>query len=346
MAQLTAQDIPDLVKGTLYDLGPAKFNQIAQDIQYFEVFSKWFKSDKVVFDSGIGVQRSLMARYDSSAAAHVTFQAPDQVNIVDVMEQIQVPWRHARASWGIVYQTDVLMNRGKALVFNVIKPRRMSSLLSLAKELEVRAWGSPPSTTDKVLPYGIQYWLTESATTGFNGSYPSGWTSIAGVDLTNAPTFKNYTAQYVTANKTDLIAKMRTAYRHTGFVSPLTDDQYRGPMGQRFRIYVNEPLIQDFENVGEGQNENLGKDIASMDGTVTFRKIPIRWIPILDSRTDNPVYMVDHSTFFPMCLKGDYLRESEARQNPNNHNSYDVFIDLTYNFICDNRRQNAVLTTG
>ena len=346
MPTLTAQDIPDLVKGTLYDLGPAKFNQIAQEIQYFKVFSKWFKQDKVVFDSGIGVQRTLMARYDRSAASHVGFSATDQTNITDVLEQIQVPWRHAKTSWGILYQTDVLMNRGKALIVNVVKPRRASALLALVQELEDRAWGSPPSSTDKVLPYGIQYWLTESATAGFNGSYPSGHTAIAGINLDNAPNFKNYTDQYTTVSKNDLIAKMRTAYRKTGFVSPLTDDQYRGSMGQRFRIYVNEPVIQDFENVGEGQNENLGKDIASMDGTTTFRRIPIEWIPAMDSRSDNPVYMVDHSSFFPVCLKGDYLRESEARQNPDAHNLYEVFMDITYNYVCDNRRKNSVITTG
>jgi len=55
MAQLNALDIDDLVASTLYDLGPPRFQNIAQNLQDYEVFTKWFKKDKVIFDSGIEV---------------------------------------------------------------------------------------------------------------------------------------------------------------------------------------------------------------------------------------------------------------------------------------------------
>jgi hypothetical protein len=71
MAALTALDIQDLVASTLYDLGPMRFQQVAQSLQYYEVFSKWFKKDRVMFDSGIGIQRTLMNKLDSVSAKHV-----------------------------------------------------------------------------------------------------------------------------------------------------------------------------------------------------------------------------------------------------------------------------------
>jgi hypothetical protein len=37
---LTAQDVVDLVKTTQRHLGPLRFQQIAQRLQYYEVFSK------------------------------------------------------------------------------------------------------------------------------------------------------------------------------------------------------------------------------------------------------------------------------------------------------------------
>jgi len=346
MATLTALDIADLVAGTLRDLGPLRFQQIAQNLQYYEVFSKWFKKDKVVFDSGVGIQRTLMNRLDSTSSKHVGLLDTDQVNIPDVIDQLQIPWRHAQTSWALIYQTDILMNRGKSLIFNVVKPRRAAALLGLVEELEERAWGSAPSTTDKLLPFSIQYWIVENNSVGFNGGLPGSHTTIGGVDLADSPNFKNYTGQYTSVTKSDLIKKLRTAHRKIRFVSPVTLDDYRGGMGDRYRLYTNESVISDLEDVGEAQNENLGREIASMDGTITFRRHPIVWIPKLDSRSDNPVYMIDHSTFYPVCLKGDYLRESEATKAPNQHNVFQVFVDLTYNYLCIDRRRNAVLSTG
>src|SRR3990172_8672865 len=156
VAALTATDIADLVAATLYDLGPLRFQQIAQSLPYYEVFSKWFKKDKVMFDSGIGIQRTLMSKLDSTSAKHVGLMDTDQVNI----------------------------------------PRRAAALLGLVEELEDRAWGAAPGTTDKILPYSIQYWVVENATTGFNGGLPGSHPTIGGVGFTDSPNFKNYTAVY------------------------------------------------------------------------------------------------------------------------------------------------------
>lgn len=346
MSILTATDISDLVAGTLRDLGPMRFQQIAQSLQYYEVFSKWFRKDRVSFDSGIGIRRTLMNKVDSASSKHVGLNAIDQVTIPDVLDQLTVDWRHAQTSWALIYQTDILMNRGKSLILNVVKPRRAASLLGLVEELEERAWGAAPSATDKVNPYGVQYWITENATTGFNGGVPSGHTTVGGVNLTDSPNFKNYTFRYAAVTKSDLVRKMRDMHRKVRFRSPITIDDYRGATGDRYRLYTNSTVISGVEDLGEGQNENLGRDIASMDGTMTFRKNPIIWTPKLDERTDDPIYMLDHSTFYPVILKGDYLRESEATRAPNQHNIYQVFTDLTYNYLCLDRRRNGVGTTA
>jgi hypothetical protein len=343
MATLAAADIADLVAGTLRDLGPLKFQQIAQNLPYYEVFSRWFRKDKVTFDSGYGIQKTLMNKLDAESSKHVGLMDTDSVNIPDVLDQLTVPWRHAQTSWGLIYQTDILMNRGKSLILNVVKPRRAAALLGLVEELEDKAWGSAPSVTDKLLPYSLQYWIVPNATQGFNGGVPSGHQTVAGVSLSDSPNFKNWTDTYAAVEKSDLIKKLRKAHRQIRFVSPVTIDDYRGNMGDRYRLYVNEETISDLEDVGESQNENLGRDIASMDGTITFRRHPIVWIPKLDGRSDNPVYLIDHSTFYPVCLKGDYLRESQADKAPNQHNIFQVFIDLTYNYLCVDRRRNAVL---
>ena len=339
MADLDAKSIADLVASTLDELGRMKFQQIAQNLQDYEVFSHWFKRDKVAFDSGIGIQRTLMNKL-SGAAKHVGLMETDTVNITNVIDQLTIPWRHAQTSWAFIYQ-ETLMNRGEALVFNVIEPRRASALIDLVEELENKAWASPASG-NVTEPYGIPYWIVTNASTGFNGGYPSGHSTIGGVNTDDSPTFKNYTFQYTNATKADLVKKLRTAHRKCGFKSPITIQDYRGSMGQRYRLYVNEATMVSLEDIGEAQNENLGRDLASMDGTIVFRNHPIVWVPKLDADSTNPVYGVDHSTFYPVCLSGDYLRESEAKPAPNQHNVFQVFVDLSYNYLCVDRRRNWV----
>jgi hypothetical protein len=112
--------------------------------------------------------------------------------------------------------------------------------------------------------------------------------------------------------------------------------------GERRQIYLNESLISDIEDVGEGQNENLGRDIASMDDRIVFKRHPLIYVPYLDNDTTNPMYMIDTETIKPFVLKGDYLRESDAARAPKQHNTFEVHVDLSINFICTNRRANVV----
>lgn len=341
---LTPTDLADLVAGTLRELGRMKFQQIAQSLTHYEVFPKWFKKDKVQFDDGIGIQRTLMNRL-SGAARHVGLLETDVANITDVVDQLHVDWVHAETSWAFIYQ-ETLMNRGRSLIFNIIKPRRASAMIDLVEEIETKAW-SCPNATNYTDPFGIPYWIVKNNSTGHYGGYPSNHTSIAGINLTRSPTFKNYTGLYGTVSKGDLIKKLRTAHRKCNFKTPMPgeDHDYGGNI-QRFRCYVNEETISDIEDVGEAQNENLGRDIAPYGdnmAVLTFRGHPIIYIPQLDADSTNPFYGVDHSTFMPVCLKGDYLRETGPERAPLQRNVQCVYVDLSYNFLCIDRRRNWVL---
>lgn len=345
MPQLSARDIADLVTGTLDDLGRLRFQQIVQDLQDYEIMGRWLKEDRVVVGSGVGIKRTLMLKR-GGVAKHTGLFATDDVNISDHLAQLDVPWRQATTSWGFEHR-EVLMNRGPDLIVNVIKPRRVAAMIDLAQELEDKAWVQVPSSTDTLLPFSIPFWIVANATTGFNGGAPSGHTTVAGINPTTYPNFKNYTAQYTNVTKADLISKMRTAQRKIGFKSPVTVNDFRGGKGDRYRIYVNDPTITSLEDIGESQNENLGKDIASIDGgQLVFRRHPIRWVAGLDNEAKNPIYMIDHSVFHPVVLKGDDLRESEPRQAPKQHNTFEVFVDLSYNFVCVDRRRCARLETA
>lgn len=369
-AVVTPQDVADLVQSILPDLDRMNWEQIAQNLTDYEMMSHWLKDDKIMFEDGLYVKKNLLSQ-TSGAASHTGMTDTDDVDIPDLMDDIQVPWRHAQTKWGYHYQTDILMNRGKSRINDTVKPRRVAAMIDLAEELEQKAW-QVPNTTDKLNPYGLPYWIVYTATgaPGFTGSYPTGpdavaHTTIAGLSLTDSPKFKNWCATYTNVSKDDLLPKMRTAIRKCNFKSPVTKDDMNTKRANDRRYYTNETRVALFETVGEAQNENLGRDLAPFtagvggshggvsesDGALTFKKHPIVYVPQLDDTTvftacTNPVYQIDHSVFAPFCLKGDYLRETGPEKVPNQHNMYRVFLELTYNLICWNRRKNAVFATA
>jgi hypothetical protein len=358
MSELAFEDITDLVAGTLKHLGRMKFQQIAQNLQDYEVVGNWFKRDKVQFDYGVGIQRNIMGSL-SKQARHTGAMTTDSVDIPTLMVQLALNWRHAQVPWAFEYQ-ELLMNRGEALVFNVVKPRRVDALLSMAEELEAKAW-TLTTSGDKLMPWGLPYWIVYSAVAapgGFNGGAPSGFTTVGGIDPTVTTNFKNYCSTYVAVTKLDLIKTMRQAHRKIRWRAPVNVADYgRGGYGN-LRLYTDNTTIAAFEDLGEAQNENLGRDLGRFGGAkdvkyveevLTFRRHPLIYVPQIDDTSvftaaTNPVYMIDHSTFYPVCLAGDYLREGEVIRAPNQHNLFRIFIDLTYNYLCVDRRRNAVFS--
>ena len=83
MATLQASDIPDIVVTTRVSEGRLRFQQIAQNLPFYEIFSRWFKRDKVMFSSGYKIQRTLMTKLNRAAAKHVGFLQPGDYLIHD-----------------------------------------------------------------------------------------------------------------------------------------------------------------------------------------------------------------------------------------------------------------------
>lgn len=341
MATIQAQDIPDLVAGTLRELGRMRIQNVAQELTEYHVFPTWFKKDKVQYNDGYGIQKNLLVKAVGNAR-HVGLYENDQTNIEDVIDQLRVDWVHIDASWSITYQTDILMNRGASRIVDIVKARRASAMLDFIDELERKAFYAPGPTETK-LPYGLPYWIVKNASQGYNGGYPTGHTTIGGVNLSTVPKFKNWTDTYSAVSKASLVKNLRRTAIKVNYRSPIKIDDYMSGAGARYRHYVNDETYLSVTDVGEGQNENLGRDIASMDGVVVLHKHPIINIPILNEDTTNPWYFVDNATFYPVVLKGNWMKETEAIRSPNNRNVYNVYTQGTYNYLCLDRRRNAVL---
>lgn len=338
---VTAAEIADLITSTLKNLGPPKIRQIAQDLTEYEMASKWFKKSKVVFDSGTGVKETLMFKY-SDTARHVGLYEQDTLVIEPLLSNIEIGWVHLTNHYGFE-RRELLMNRGESKIVNMVSARRGACQLGLITQIEDTVW-TLRDPSDAKLPNGLPYYIVKNATEGFNGGNPSGFSTCVGIDSTTQTKWRNYTGTYGVVSKEDLIRKMRKARRLTKFRSPETLKDFREDGGQKWRIYVNEATIDALEMLGEQQNDNLGRDLHKMDEQMTFGGNPIVYVPKLDEDTTNPIYAINHDTFYPIALKGDWFNETEAKPLTGiQHNVFRVDMDLTYNLFCVDRRRNFVL---
>lgn len=345
---LTTDAIIDLVTTTQKELGKMKWTEIATDLTEHVAMSRMLRKERVGFDSGNVIQWNLQVDHNDEAE-NVGMYAVDNVDVPDTMINAEIPWRHTTTKYAFD-RVEMKINRTPAKIVDLVKTRRAAAMIALAELMETNWFNAPASSSDTVAPFGIPYYIVsdtsgDNAATGvggFTSDTPSGHTLIANVNPATYPRWGNWSHQYVNVTKNDLVRKMRRAFRKTAFKSPTQIPSYdRG--GPRHELLMNIDTITEIEEVGEQQNENLGRDIASMDDRIVFRRAPITYVPTLDSDSTDPVYFIDWSVFYPVFLEGEYMLEEAPIRAPNQHKVFRVFIDTTWNIKCHNRRRLAVL---
>jgi len=343
MATLQADDIVDLITITQRDLGRLRWTDLSYDLQEYVALPSILQKEKVTYSSGYGMQWNVMTG-TSGATRDVGLYEVDSVNVSDVMTTANIPWRHMTTNYAIE-RREISMNTGPAQIVDLVKIRRHDAMVDLAKHLETRFWSKPDTSADNLKIYGVPYWIVYNATEGFNGGNPSGFASgAAGIDSTTTPNWSNWSAQYTNVSSTDLIRKWRKAATFTKFMAPQPSPSYG--TGARYGYYTNYDVIGPLEEVLESQNDNLGNDIASKDGKLLFRQIPVTWVPFLEDRAGDPIYGINWGQFKPAFLSGEYLREEGPVKASNQPTVFQTHVDLTMNIMCTDRRSNFVLATA
>lgn len=339
---LQAGDITDLITITLKDLGRLKFTEIASSLTDYVALPNVLQKYKAQYQSGTGIQWNVMYA-QSEAAKNVGLYESDNVNIADVMTTANIPWRHCSTNYAFE-RREIQMNADPARIVELVKIRRADAMISMAELMETNLWSAPSASSDSLKPYGIPYWIVPATSgEGFNGKNPSGFSDSAGInsDLEKFSGWRNYNALYSNINKTDLVRKWRKAAVFTNFKSPVPHASYN--TGNNYGYYTNYDVIGRLEEVLEAQNDNLGNDIASKDGVLTFRQNPVQYVPKLDSETNDPVYGINWGVLKPVFLSGEYLREEGPTTVPGQHTTSQVFVDCTLNYMCTDRRRLFVL---
>ena len=347
MAFLQADDIADLIKTTQRDLGRMKWTDISYSLQEYIALPMILQREKVSFQSGYGIQWNV-AVATSGAAKDTELYATDSVNVSDVMQTANIPWRNVTTNYAIE-RREIAMNRAPAEIVDLVRIRRNDAMIDMAKHLEERFWTKPSASTDNQRMYGIPYWIVYPGTVASDGSFaggnPSGFSAGAGnLDSTQYSGWKNWAATYSAITKEDLVRKWRKAATFTNFKAPVPSPSYS--TGSNYGYYTNYNVIGPLEEALEAQNDNLGNDIASKDGKLLFRQVPVTWVPYLEGNSANPVYGINWGCQKPAFLAGEYMREADPTAASNQHTVFVTHVDTTLNLMCSNRRMNFVLGTG
>ncbi len=345
---LQASGISDLLKTTLENVERLKFTDITSPLQRYLAMSRLMKKNKVVFDAGTDFNFDLMTD-DNHSAEFKGLYAQDVIGVTDVMTRANVPWRHITWNWAIE-RREIAMNRSPNKIVDMALTRRTAAFISAVKKFENRFW-RVPATTDDVNPYGVPYWIVKSATEGFQGITPSGYTAVAGITpsafLNDDGTYKwaNWAAQYVAVTKDDLIRKWRKAAEFTDFDTPMPDMPVFNT-GDDCGYYTNWAVLGTLVEILQAQNDDLGSDVAAYEGKTTFMQQPVVRVPQLEEDTTNPVYGINWGEFKTAGLRGEWLHETMTPIMPGQHTVAANFTDCTLNYFTHNRRRHFVLATG
>lgn len=341
---LQASDINDIINTTLATVESPSWTNLTTTQQNFIALPKLLKKEKVVEEDGYQIEWRVQVG-TSGSAQNVGLYATITPNVGNTFASASIPWRHTHADYSFD-RREFTMNSGKSRIVNLVKGRRLDAYVDLSKRVESDFWGKPATSADTSTPFGAKYWIVYNASEGFTGGDPSGFTSgAAGLATATYPEWKNQSYTYSAVTKEDVVADWRKAATLGNFVCPVADEEpQQGRGAQRYGYYTMYSVLAQLETLAENQNDNLGNDMASKDGQVTFRRTPVTYVAQLDSETTAyPIIGIDWSVFFPVILKGENIREDPVR-TPSDQPTVSVKdIWLSYNWKCTSRRNNFII---
>ena len=347
-------DLVSLVSETQALFKKDKVTDIAtpEDMMELIFAQKLLNEKQTTFDGGNEYDFNVTSELGVNAKQIEMFEE-DNFSVRDSFAQGSVPYKFTQGAVLFDIKEKMLNKPDPVRVVDAIKLRTAQEEAAMLVHCERMFWENTATTSNKDA-FGIDYWITPVSSGyltvsdhGFIGGDPSGFTGgCAGLTVADYPNWQNYAGNYSTISHDDLVRAMKRAIRKTAFKSPLQYPDYntQAMVASRFQIYCGEEVIDGIEDVGEDQNESLGRDIFSMNGVVTLGGNPFVYVPALDGSSYNkPVYMVNWGVFGIVINKGLFFKK-DTRQSPTSTDVVQTVIELGWNTVCHNRRLNAVFT--
>lgn len=356
---LQPHQIEDLVNNTLHRYFKDSWIDLSMELQRYFAHKNFLLGNRLAIQGGDQLQWQVKVR-NTGNARNSGMYAKDDIKVLDVTKNCKIDWTMQTTNMAYdIYESA--FNSGNAVrILNYLRARRHDALSSYVELQERNFWSLPLDTSEEEMkkPRGVPYWIVRNASTGWHGALPlgGGHTTVAGLDPNVYTSWRNWTGQFATISKRDLVRKLREAHMKCDFRAPVPYPDTRSGKRPRYRLATTYEMIAGMEEILEQQNQNLGNDIASKDGDVTFRKTPVHWVPYLDENQDttgqdathhlgkNPIYGFDLNAFQMVYQSGKFMNKSKALQAPEQHTVRHVHWDSWTQYKCVDRRSQFVLT--
>lgn len=353
MSTLQAEQILDIVKSTLPDLGEGKVTDLRSTRQHTHFLRRMMKEGKVDFQSGRSISFNLSTGTNQSArGVGMYFKA--EVNPSNTLTSGEMPWRHFTYNWALD-DFELVVNRTPREIVNLLRERKAAGIADCAIYCETRGWAYATTTNNEDFQ-GIPYWIVKSSTAvsdvgttneGFNGTSQSGYTTVGGVAISDAnisPKFNNYTDVYSVLSDDDFVYRLERASDRTDFM-PLIDKENHPDYdtGDGYSYCTTEKIRRNLKNLLKQANDNLGFDLDPVGNRLAFRNAPVEWVKELDADTDEPFYGINWGVFSIAGMKNRWFKDIRIERHPNQPTTTAVHGITSLNTICYDRRKNFVL---
>ena len=339
---IDAGDLADLLLSTLRDLAKGVWHQELANQQAYPIATMVMSGEMGQEGGGRGCTFRLMDEAGQEGGAYGLY-TDYEVDRSEHGVEGTVPWRNYRH--GYAKDTHELsMNSGAEEIYNEMEVEQASMWQRMADDIDTSAL-QVPSSSDKLQVRGWPYYIPWSSTAvgSFGGKVPAGHTTVAGINPTDHPKYAAWADTYSSISASDFGVKIQKAIRFTKWrPAPNVKANSVGTS----RLYGGQNLISGIETLAANQNDQLGFDIAATMDNSLIKRMPIQWIPALDTAAaanSDPCYMIDHKYLYPKFLRGWKFKVFPPKELPKQRTAVGTEVHVTYNWVAPRRRCHAVL---
>ena len=319
---------------------------ISMDLQEYTFASRWFK-DKKKPEKG-GTRLNWKLRVDNQGnAKHSGLYGVDNLGRKKVMDSAKQEW--SKQVVGYTYDIDEEeFQSGPETIIDTMLVNEQGLYNDFFKLMETSMWTAPADDDlEDRPPSGIPFWIQKTATLGFNGGDPSGFSNGAGqIKTSKYPKWSNYGGTYDQVDRDDLIEKVVNACDFCHFKAPHKYNELGGGEPD-WAFYTVHGVLASMRRQLSVSNDNLGDDVAKHSGTVYIRSIPVIWVPALtepDSDaydSTSPFYGLNWKKFQYFFKTGRNMVKHPPKQAAHQHTVRERYCDNWGNFACFDRRQGG-----
>lgn len=341
--QLRTSQVLDLLDSAYKDYKPKQITSIAANLQEYEAMPRLMKTETETYSGPHGASWKVNVSLNPTYRREGLHPKRDYAG-KDVMKEANVGWTYAN-TYSSYERREFKMNMGDTKIYSLIDVGEHNAMLSAAEGIEDDFWSCPSDVNDDLKPFGVFYWLTYSATSGFNGGNNSRFSSgRAGLSTLLYPNWANRTEQYSAITSTDACLKIRNSLTDCRWKAPVSKAQFRGSSGDRRRIYAAAATVRGFENAAMAQNDRLGGDLGAMDGITTVRRVPFVEARQLDRNTTSaPIVGINWDDFKFAVPTGGAVFRHDPRFLSDQPNTCVTDIDFQFQIAAFNLRTHFLI---